>query len=144
MEKLKLLRPDLFQKQKQPEPYVPVVIKNLKETRAEEVPPLLKEYVQTQNIPLRQTVAPPEVSSIAFCFLTYGSIMHTEVWEPYFQNSNIYIHPKYRDEIDRRYEKYIIPTLIETTWAKASIVNASILLLKEAVKKNTLLRLTKT
>ncbi len=130
MEKLKLLRPALFQKQKQPEEYVPVIIKNLTQTNAE-IPAIL----QTQNKPLVKDNN--LTKKFALCFLTYGAIMHPKVWEPYIQNSHMYIHPKYKNEVAEEHKQFIIPTIIDTAWAQPSIVQATILLLKEAIKTTT-------
>jgi hypothetical protein len=140
MEKLKLLRKDLFKKPvvavadvvaDVPEPVLPepVIIKNIKRAKVEAP----AEMTKIRNQP-KSTKSP---KNIAICFLTYGSIMHTGVWDMYIQNTNTYIHPKNREAVDGKYEPFIIPTIIETEWAKESIVRASILLLKEAFKTTT-------
>jgi hypothetical protein len=75
------------------------------------------------------------MSKIALLFLTYGNIIHRNnpILQEYLQNTNVYIHPKYKDEItDEPYKSKIIPTRIETSWGTDTIVMATLLLLKEA------------
>jgi hypothetical protein len=138
MDKLKALRPDLFKKKDEPvaevKQHVPVIIKKVKQSDFE-VPPELIENAQAKKQPVRIVVQKPK--NIAFCFLTYRSIVHGEAWDPYIKNSNVYIHPKMKEEVSATYRPYIIPTLIETEWNNNSIVSATILLLKEAMKKTT-------
>jgi hypothetical protein len=69
----------------------------------------------------------------AFCFLTYKNIIHTSQWEPYFKANNIYIHPKDPTSIKTEYRSFIIPTIINTSWGDRSIVEATILLLEQAI-----------
>jgi hypothetical protein len=138
MDKLKALRPDLFKKKEEvvaeAKQHVPVIIKKVKQSDFE-VPLELIENVQAKKQPVRIVVQKPK--NIAFCFLTYRSIVHGEAWAPYIQSSNVYIHPKMKEEVSATYRPYIIPTLIETEWNNNSIVSATILLLKEAMKKTT-------
>ena len=138
MDKLKALRPDLFKKKEEvvaeAKQHVPVIIKKVKQTDFE-VPLELIENGQAKKLPVRIAVQKPK--NIAFCFLTYRSIVHGDAWAPYIQSSNIYIHPKMKEEVSATYRPYIIPTLIETEWNNNSIVRATILLLKEAMKKTT-------
>jgi hypothetical protein len=136
MDKLKALRPDLFKKKDEAEAkqHVPVIIKKVKQSDFE-VPLELIENVQAKKQPVRIAVQKPK--NIAFCFLTYRSIVHGEAWAPYIQSSNVYIHPKMKEEVSATYRPYVIPTLIETEWNNNSIVSATILLLKEAMKKTT-------
>ena len=133
MEKLKLLKGHLFKKTNPvidvaeiPEP---VIIKNIRRAKIEAP----TEITKLRNQP-KSTKSP---KNIAICFLTYGSIMHSGVWDMYIQNSNTYIHPKNAEAVDEKYAPFIIPTVIETEWAKESIVRATILLLKEAFKTTT-------
>jgi hypothetical protein len=50
-------------------------------------------------------------------------------------NTNTYIHPKYPDKINIKYQKYIIKNLINpTAWCDLSIVYATINLLETAVR----------
>ena len=75
------------------------------------------------------------MSKIALLFLTYGNIVHRNnpILQEYLQNTNVYIHPKYKDEItEEQYKTKIIPTTIETSWGTDTIVMATLLLLKEA------------
>ena len=136
MDKLKALRPDLFKKKDEAEAkqHVPVIIKKVKQADFE-VPLELIENGQAKKQPVRIMVQKPK--NIAFCFLTYRSIVHSEAWAPYIQSSNVYIHPKMKEEVSATYRPYVIPTLIETEWNNNSIVSATILLLKEAMKKTT-------
>lgn len=69
----------------------------------------------------------------ALLFLIYDKILHKKMIK-FIKNFNIYIHPKYPEKINKNLDKYIIKNLIETQWAKISIVEASINLLKEAYK----------
>lgn len=136
MDKLKALRPDLFKKKEEAvvKQYVPVIIKKVKQSDFE-VPLELIENEQAKKQPVRIAIQKPK--NIAFCFLTYRSIVHEEAWASYIQNGNVYIHPKMKEEVSAMYRPYIIPTLIETEWNNNSIVSATILLLKEAMKKTT-------
>jgi hypothetical protein len=72
----------------------------------------------------------------AFCFLTYRNIIHTSQWAPYFETNNVYIHPKQRDYISDDYRSFVIPTIINTSWGDRSIVDATILLLEQAILDN--------
>jgi hypothetical protein len=135
MEKLKLLKGHLFKKTNPVPipveiiPPEPVVIKNIRRVKIEAP----TEITKIRNQP-KSTKSP---TNIAICFLTYGSIMHSGAWDMYIQNCNTYIHPKNVEAVDEKYEPFIIPTIIETEWAKESIVRATLLLLKEAFKKTT-------
>ena len=71
MEKLKNLNPDLFIKHDKPRDAV-ILIKNIARVD-EEVPPKLVEYLKRRN---KQSIQKHATKGIAFCFLTYGSIMH--------------------------------------------------------------------
>ena len=132
MEQLKKMNPDLFVKRDLVRPPA-VLIKNVSRADAE-VPPKLIEYLKIRNKQSSQKYASKHV---AFCFLTYGSIMHPDAWDPYFLIGNAYIHPKNPEMVEDKYKKFVIPTLIDTKWASDSIVDATILLLKEAFKKTT-------
>jgi hypothetical protein len=132
MEQLKKINPALFVKRDLTRPPA-VMLKNVNRVDAE-VPPKLIEYLKKRNKQSSQKHGPKKV---AFCFLTYGSIMHPDAWDPYFLIGNPYIHPKNPEMVDEKYKKFVIPELIDTKWANDSIVNATILLLKEAVKKTT-------
>ena len=77
MDKLKALRPDLFKKKDEPvaevKQHVPVIIKKVKQSDFEG-PPELIENAQAKKQPVRIVVQKPK--NIAFCFLTYRSIVH--------------------------------------------------------------------
>lgn len=68
---------------------------------------------------------------LAFLYLTYDNPNKTVNY--LIKNGfNIYIHPK--NIVDDKYKKYVIKNIIQTQWAKFSIVEATINLLKEAIK----------
>jgi hypothetical protein len=54
-------------------------------------------------------------------------------WDPYFASNNLYIHPKEPAQISDAFRPFIIPSLIETSWGDRSIVEATILLLEQAI-----------
>ena len=68
----------------------------------------------------------------AFLFLTYDNLINNHIFIPFLKNFNIYIHPKYPNNVNSFLKKYIINDLIETKWGEYSIVLATINLLKEA------------
>jgi hypothetical protein len=64
---------------------------------------------------------------LAFLYLTYDNPNKTVNY--LIKNGfNIYIHPK--NIVDDKYKKYVIKNIIQTEWAKFSIVEATINLLK--------------
>jgi len=71
---------------------------------------------------------------IAFLYLIYDKINDTLF--KFTENSNIYIHPKFPNNINSNFKQYVINKLIPTEWGKISIVNATINLLEEAYKNN--------
>ena len=76
------------------------------------------------------------MNSICLLFLTYSNITHIDAYDSYLENCNIYIHPKYPENVVSSLKKYIIPTLIETKWGDKSIIHATLELLKESYKNN--------
>ena len=52
----------------------------------------------------------------------------------YNKKYNIYIHPK--NKINKKYKKFIIDDIINTSWGTYSLVNATINLLKAAINYN--------
>jgi hypothetical protein len=73
--------------------------------------------------------------TIAFLFLTYDKFTaNNNVINNLIKNNNLYIHPKYKDNVDENYKKYIINDIIDTKWCDISLVLATINLLKEAYK----------
>jgi hypothetical protein len=72
---------------------------------------------------------------IAFLLLTYGNPMFLNKIKELTNNYDLYIHPKYSNDIDDSLKKYIIKDLVETNWGKFSLVTAVINMLKEAVHK---------
>lgn len=79
-------------------------------------------------------------NKIAFIFLTVGNIKQINIWKEFFKDKedlyNIYIHPKYPYLIDKSFQKYIINKTISTRWGDISLVNATKLLINEALKDN--------
>lgn len=72
---------------------------------------------------------------LAFLILTYGNTMFPDKIKLLEHNNNIYIHPKYPDQIDEYFSKFIIDNIIETKWGDMSLVSAAINLLKSAYDK---------
>ena len=75
-------------------------------------------------------------NKIAFIFLTIGEIKQYKIWDLFFKsayNYNIYVHPKYPDQIKSFFKKYIIKKQVQTSWGHVSLVNATNLLIKEAI-----------
>jgi len=74
---------------------------------------------------------------IALCFLTYDNLSQPELWSKIINSNkdklNIYIHNK-NEFIDEQYQlhQYCINNKIPTKWGKISLVQASLLLFKEA------------
>lgn len=76
------------------------------------------------------------MSDISLLFLTYSNISHIDKFDNLFEHCNVYIHPKYPDQLNSNLKKYVIPNLVETKWGDKSIITATIELLKEAFKNN--------
>jgi len=70
--------------------------------------------------------------TFAFCFLTYDNFTHPEIIWDFTKTENIYIHPKYPEQVIEKFKPYIIDNLIDTEWGHTSIVNATLNLLKTA------------
>lgn len=70
----------------------------------------------------------------AFCFLTYRDIVHVTQWAPYFARNNVYIHPKQKNHVSFKHARYVLPTLVETSWGDKSIVDATLLMLEHALR----------
>ena len=77
---------------------------------------------------------------IAFCFLTYDGHARNDIWlsnlkqcknNHYF---NFYVHNKNDIPEDDFLKPYEIPNKIDTKWADISLVRATLVLLKEALK----------
>jgi len=80
-----------------------------------------------------------ENEKIAFCFLTYGDMAHSHIWEKFLkglgeENYNLYIHPKEIDEVGENFKPYIIKDRVETEWGDISLVRATNNMFKEALK----------
>lgn len=105
----------------------------------------IKSSINTAEISKNiNTVDPPKTADkpkpfkIAFLFLTRESPNKMELWRPYFNQTNskfynIYIHPKVTN-INQYMIKHIIKNRIQTQWGHISLVKATILLLKEAMR----------
>ena len=72
------------------------------------------------------------MSDICLLFLTYSNIFHVNELEDFFENCNIYIHPKYIEKLDKKFKKYVISNLVKTQWGDKSIIYATLELLKAA------------
>ena len=70
--------------------------------------------------------------TFAFLFLTYDNFTHPEIIWDFTKTENIYIHPKYPEQVIEKFKPYIIDNLIDTEWGHTSIVNATLNLLKTA------------
>jgi hypothetical protein len=70
--------------------------------------------------------------SIAFLLLTRNDHLHINKISSFLKNGNIYVHPKYPNQVKSFLKNYIINDLVETKWGKLSIVNAEYNLLKTA------------
>lgn len=74
------------------------------------------------------------MKTISLLFLTYSNPIHTQQLKDFIINCNIYIHPKYPENMDNVFSKFVIPNLIQTKWADKSIIYATLELLKTAYK----------
>jgi hypothetical protein len=70
----------------------------------------------------------------AFLFLTYDNIYNFEHIIKFVDKDNLYIHPKFPNNINSNLKKYVISDLVKTEWGEYSIVKATINLLQEASK----------
>jgi hypothetical protein len=77
---------------------------------------------------------------IALCFLTYDGHAKGDVWTNNINKSknkhyfNFYVHNKNDIPVDDFLKTYEIPDKIDTQWADISLVRATLLLFKEALK----------
>lgn len=75
---------------------------------------------------------------IGLLLLTYGQPLFASEIKKILNNHHnnftfkLYIHPKYKDDIDDNFKQYIINNLINTSWGDMSLVEASVNLLKSA------------
>jgi hypothetical protein len=67
---------------------------------------------------------------ISLLFLINDNIYQSKLFESYFQNCNVHIHPKLTPA--PHLKKYVIKEIVKTEWSKYSIVQATINLLKKA------------
>jgi len=73
---------------------------------------------------------------IALCFLTYGNLSQTELWNRELQKTalyNIYIHNKkpFCDHVTH-FHDYCIDDIVPTKWGHISLIHATLNLFKEA------------
>jgi hypothetical protein len=82
------------------------------------------------------------MQKIALCFLTYENLSQPKLWSRIINNNknklNVYIHNK-NDFIDNEYKlhEYCIQNKVETNYANKSLVEATLILFKEAYKDET-------
>jgi hypothetical protein len=69
--------------------------------------------------------------STAFLLLTYSEHIQVENIKDFLMNGNIYVHPKYPNEIKSYLKDYIIDDLVKTDWGNINLVQAEINLLKK-------------
>lgn len=76
---------------------------------------------------------------IAYLFLTYDNVQHKHEIKSMLKTDNIYIHPKYPENVDDDWKQHIISKNVSTSWGDISIVRATITLLREAIqnRRNT-------
>jgi hypothetical protein len=73
-------------------------------------------------------------SKIALCFLTYDNLSKAKLWQTFLNsNYNIYIHNK--NDFSGEFNKHCITNTINTKWGDLSLVNATLLLFKEACEE---------
>jgi hypothetical protein len=75
------------------------------------------------------------MTKTALMFLTVGDINHSELWKKFIDEDKftVYIHTK--EEItDPYFKKFVIPEQIDTKWGEISLVKATLLLIKHALK----------
>jgi len=74
---------------------------------------------------------------LAFCFLTYANLSQPALWDSIFREEreklNVYIHNKY-PFIDTEYniDRFCIPNCVVTEYGTATIVDATLMLFKQA------------
>lgn len=79
-------------------------------------------------------------NKIAFCFLIYDSIIHEDLWELFFKNSdenkfNIYIHSKFNKPL-KYFEKYKLDNCIKTKYDDQTIPLAYNVLFRKAYEND--------
>jgi len=76
---------------------------------------------------------------LALCFLTYGNLSQPALWSRIFERHkelvNVYIHNK-NEFVDTSYglERYCLKERIPTAWGSLSLVQATLLLFKRALR----------
>ncbi|EKX51484.1 hypothetical protein GUITHDRAFT_134409 [Guillardia theta CCMP2712] len=81
-----------------------------------------------------------ELDSIAFLFLTLGEVKNPLAWEAWFHKArkevfDIHVHAKFEDEVKHPLFKNNLIQGIKTKWGTVSLVQAHLLLLNKALKK---------
>ena len=78
---------------------------------------------------------------IAFIFLTVGDVKQNKIWQHFFKNHkdkyNIYIHPKFPNKVNSIFKDHIIDKLIPTKWGDVSLVDATNILIENALKDSS-------
>jgi hypothetical protein len=74
--------------------------------------------------------------NIAFLILTYGNPIFAKRIKKFTMGHNIYIHPKFKDDLDNYFKKFIIKNTIDTKWGDFSLVDATLNMLQEAYLNN--------
>ena len=77
--------------------------------------------------------------TIAYMFLTYDNPILSDLWHKYLQHDSakIYLHPKNKDLVSGKFCDNIIPETVKTEWGHISLVEATLLLLKYALKDSS-------
>ena len=78
------------------------------------------------------------MKKIALCFLTYDNLAQPELWYNILNDKkfNVYIHNKNEFECHLNTHKFCLDKRIETAWGHKSLVEATLLLFKKALKNN--------
>lgn len=78
------------------------------------------------------------MKKIALCFLTYDNLTQPELWYNILNDKkfNVYIHNKNEFECHLNTDKFCLDKRIETAWGHKSLVEATLLLFKKALKNN--------
>lgn len=70
--------------------------------------------------------------TFAFLFLVYDKIIKANIIKEFIKHDNIYIHAKNKDQVNEEFKQYIIKDMVKTDWCDISLVDATLLLLKQA------------
>ena len=96
------------------------------------------ELLVTENVRMivKKSNNPLRYMTIAYMFLTYDNPILSDLWNLYLQDDSakIYLHPKNKELVSDKFYDNIIPENVETRWGHISLVEATLLLLKYALK----------